>query len=208
MRPCPPASANGSAGPSPCHSDRSGPGISCYAASERSACAAFSRKAAWNSPTPLTSTGKSGVAQWRDLRCAPAHPQMQMEAKPPPLVISTGADPEFPVTQRHKGPRVRLSPRKPHEARQRHQPRQEIRRSAVERSLCGCSLLENVFTRVEIWVNFPHKRNHHAGSSTRTRWFAVTSPNSCTVPEGQRIFTDALLSPSSPKCTVKSLLEA
>ena len=45
-------------------------------------------------------------------------------------------------------------------------------------------------------------------SSTSNRWSAFTSPNLCTVLEGQRISTLAFRSVPSPKCAVRSLLDA
>src|SRR5947207_1855780 len=45
------------------------------------------------------------------------------------------------------------------------------------------------------------------GSSTFSLWLVSTVPSFCTMPEGQRISTSALRSASSPKCTVRSLLE-
>src|SRR2546429_545354 len=46
------------------------------------------------------------------------------------------------------------------------------------------------------------------GSSTFSLWLVSTVPSFCTMPEGQRISTSALRSAPSPKCTVRSLLDA
>jgi hypothetical protein len=62
--------------------------------------------------------------------------------------------PGFPTSRCKRQPRMRFSSRKPHDLDQRHGSRQEIRGSAVERSLCGCSLLEMCFYQNRLIVAF------------------------------------------------------
>jgi len=66
----------------------------------------------------------------------------------PPLCHLDRSVPGFPTSRSWRGPRMRFSLRKPHDVDQRHRSRQEIRGSAVERSLCGCSFLGMFFDRL------------------------------------------------------------
>src|SRR5271168_3635033 len=62
-----------------------------------------------------------------------------------PFVISTGANPDF-LLRAASEDHVCGSPwREPHADHRSHGSTQEIRGSAVERSLCGCSFLEMFF---------------------------------------------------------------
>src|SRR5437762_4486227 len=62
--------------------------------------------------------------------------------------------------------------------------------------------------RPGIRLSHPAQESLTEGSSTFSLWLFSTVPSLCTMPEGQRISTSALRSASSPKCTVRSLLDA
>jgi hypothetical protein len=122
--------------------------------------------------------------------CGSLHQQpMSRKATTLPFVISTEACQDFLLRAASDG-HVCGSPQKePHADHQSHESPQEIRTSAVERSLCGCSPVEMFFRRAyrvltaEAYFRRNHRISQHPVNLPQQKlWRPATQERSTTNP--------------------------